>query len=83
MGMPRFVASGQHVRSGESYRFMVMDRFNTDLQKLFETNGKQFPEKTVFTLAIQVVINFVMLIKNYTLSVYNYTVYIFKLLMRS
>ena len=54
-GMPRFVASGQHESGGVKYRFMVMDRFGSDLQKLFEQHGKKFPVKTVFTLAIQMV----------------------------
>ncbi|MGH0152148.1 UNVERIFIED_CONTAM: hypothetical protein FKN15_030655 [Acipenser sinensis] len=35
------------------YRFMVMDRFGTDLQKVFEENGKRFSRKTVLQLGLR------------------------------
>lgn len=38
-----------------SYRFMVMDRFGTDLQKTFEENGKRFPRKVVLQLGLKLV----------------------------
>ena len=37
---------------------MVMERFGTDLQKLFEQNNKRFKRKTVCCLALQIVSNF-------------------------
>ena len=53
LGMPIFIAHGAYEDSNEKYRFMVMERFGTDLQKLFEENGKCFPRKTVITLGIR------------------------------
>ena len=54
LGMPKYIASGSH-QKGIRYRFMVMERFGTDLQKLFEANGKKFPTKTVYQMAIRLV----------------------------
>ncbi|XP_022248519.1 serine/threonine-protein kinase VRK1-like isoform X2 [Limulus polyphemus] len=53
LGMPRFIGSGSHEYHGVKYRFMVMERFGEDLQKLLNRN-KLFPEKTVFTLGIRI-----------------------------
>ncbi|CAJ1074249.1 serine/threonine-protein kinase VRK1 isoform X2 [Xyrichtys novacula] len=53
LGVPRYWGSGLHVRGEKSYRFMVMDRFSTDLQKKFEENGKQFPRKLVLQLGLR------------------------------
>ena len=58
LGVPRYIGSGLHEDSkSEKYRFMVMERFGTDLQKIFESNGKRFPRKTVLTLGIRIVGN--------------------------
>uniref|UniRef100_A0A8C7MH42 non-specific serine/threonine protein kinase n=1 Tax=Oncorhynchus kisutch TaxID=8019 RepID=A0A8C7MH42_ONCKI len=35
------------------YRFMVMDRFGTDLQKKFEESGRRFPRKLVLQLGLR------------------------------
>lgn len=53
--MPKFIASGSHEHKGTKYRFMVMDRFGKDLQKLLDRNNKIFPIKTVYTLGKLVV----------------------------
>lgn len=53
LGVPKYVCSGTYERKGTKYRFMVMERYDTDLQKLFEQNGKCFPEGTVYMLAIK------------------------------
>ncbi|KAJ8290274.1 hypothetical protein GJAV_G00010790 [Gymnothorax javanicus] len=37
------------------YRFMVMDRFGTDLQKLFEQGGRKFPRKLVLQLGLRLI----------------------------
>lgn len=37
------------------YRFMVIDRLGTDLQKKFEEYGKRFPRKLVLQLGLRVV----------------------------
>lgn len=58
VGVPRYIASGIHEKNSQRYRMMVMERFGDDLQKLFEQNNKQFPVKTVFTVATIVVHSF-------------------------
>lgn len=64
LGVPKFIASGQHESNGQKYRFMVIQRFGTDLQKLFEENGKQFPVHTVFLLGLKLVCNLFYFINN-------------------
>ncbi|CAD5123044.1 DgyrCDS11423 [Dimorphilus gyrociliatus] len=54
LGIPIYIASGQHERSGHKYRFMIMQRFSTDLQKLFEKNNKSFKESDCFLIFLQV-----------------------------
>uniref|UniRef100_A0A8B9J3W3 non-specific serine/threonine protein kinase n=1 Tax=Astyanax mexicanus TaxID=7994 RepID=A0A8B9J3W3_ASTMX len=53
LGVPKYWGSGLHEKSGNRYRFMVMDRFGTDLQKLFEEGGKRFPRKLVLQLGLK------------------------------
>ncbi|WAR19775.1 VRK1-like protein [Mya arenaria] len=55
LGIPKFIASGQHVYKGTNYRFMVMQRFSTDLQMIFEASGKHFSRQTVCALALRLV----------------------------
>lgn len=54
LGVPRYWGSGLHEKNGKSYRFMVMDRFGKDLQKIFEEKGKQFTRKTVLQLGLRI-----------------------------
>ncbi|XP_043930578.1 serine/threonine-protein kinase VRK1 [Protopterus annectens] len=53
LGVPKYWGSGLHEKNGNSYRFMVMDRFGSDLQKIFESNGKRFSHKTVLQLGLR------------------------------
>lgn len=55
LGVPKFIGSGSYERNGTRYRFMVMERFGSDLQKLFEANGKRFGLKTVLQLGLRIV----------------------------
>ncbi len=55
LGVPKFIAAGSYDMSGTRYRFMVMERFGSDLQKLFEANSKQFSRKVVLQLAVRLV----------------------------
>jgi len=55
LGVPRFIATGCYERDGSAYRFLVMQRFGSDLQKLFEQAGKRFPTSTVFLLGLKLV----------------------------
>lgn len=50
LGMPKFIGSGSHEHRSTKYRFMVMDRFGEDLQKLLDRNNKVFSIKTVYSL---------------------------------
>ena len=55
LGVPRYTATGRHTRDGSEYRFLMMERFGTDLQKLFEQSNKRFPTSTVFLLGLKLV----------------------------
>ncbi|XP_028825834.1 serine/threonine-protein kinase VRK1 isoform X2 [Denticeps clupeoides] len=52
LGVPKYWGSGLHEKGGKRYRFMVMDRFGSDLQKKFEENGRRFPHKLVLQLGL-------------------------------
>ncbi|XP_019408031.1 PREDICTED: serine/threonine-protein kinase VRK1 isoform X1 [Crocodylus porosus] len=54
LGVPRYWGSGLHQKNGNSYRFMVMDRFGRDLQKIYEENSKRFAHKTVLQLGLRI-----------------------------
>ena len=54
IGIPRYIASGSFEHNGEKFRFMVMNRFGTDLEKIFESSQKQFSEETAFSLGLRV-----------------------------
>uniref|UniRef100_A0A8C7Y620 non-specific serine/threonine protein kinase n=1 Tax=Oryzias sinensis TaxID=183150 RepID=A0A8C7Y620_9TELE len=53
LGVPRYWGSGLHEKGGKRYRFMVIDRLGTDLQKKFEECGKRFPRKLVLQLGLR------------------------------
>ncbi|XP_069028573.1 serine/threonine-protein kinase VRK1 [Embiotoca jacksoni] len=53
LGVPRYWGSGLHERGGKRYRFMVIDRLGTDLQKKFEECGRKFPRKLVLQLGLR------------------------------
>ena len=54
-GMPCLRGSGSHVYKGEKYRFLVMDRFGKDLQKIFQTGKKCFSDRVTFNLALKII----------------------------
>ncbi|XP_070836198.1 serine/threonine-protein kinase VRK1 [Chaetodon trifascialis] len=53
LGVPRYWGSGLHERGGKRYRFMVIDRLGTDLQKKFEECERRFPRKLVLQLGLR------------------------------
>ncbi|XP_008320939.1 serine/threonine-protein kinase VRK1 [Cynoglossus semilaevis] len=53
LGVPRYWGSGLHEKGGKRYRFMVIDRLGTDLQKKFEECGKKFSRKVVLQLGLR------------------------------
>ncbi|KAJ8972872.1 hypothetical protein NQ317_013614, partial [Molorchus minor] len=54
LGMPHYVASGSHMHNGEKYRFLILPKFEKDLEKIFQEK-KYFNLKTVLTISIQIV----------------------------
>ncbi|KAF5914284.1 hypothetical protein HPG69_000081 [Diceros bicornis minor] len=54
LGVPKYWGSGLHDKNGKSYRFMIMDRFGSDLQKIYEANAKRFSRKTVLQLSLRI-----------------------------
>lgn len=55
IGVPYYYGSGSHIHNGEKYRFIVIEKFGTDVWKLFLNNKKLFPLETVLKLGIQIV----------------------------
>ena len=55
LGVPEYIGSGNHTNSSTHYRFMVMQRFGKDLEKIFTECGRQFTLPTVCYLALRVV----------------------------
>ena len=55
LGVPKYISSGSHTRGKETFRFMVMERFGSDVQKVFEKSGKKFSKHTVCALALRLV----------------------------
>nr|XP_057933186.1 serine/threonine-protein kinase VRK1 isoform X2 [Doryrhamphus excisus] len=53
LGVPRYWGSGHHDRGGKRYRFMVIDRLGTDLQRKLEENGKRFPRKLTLQIGLR------------------------------
>ncbi|KAJ8942067.1 hypothetical protein NQ318_004092 [Aromia moschata] len=54
LGMPHYVASGSHMHKGEKYRFLILPKYEKDLEKMFQEK-KCFNLKTVLTISIQIV----------------------------
>ncbi|GAB1297773.1 Serine/threonine-protein kinase VRK1 [Apodemus speciosus] len=52
LGVPKYWGSGLHDKNGK--RFMIMDRFGSDLQKIYEANAKRFSRKTVLQLSLRI-----------------------------
>ncbi|XP_069772259.1 serine/threonine-protein kinase VRK1 isoform X2 [Narcine bancroftii] len=55
LGVPKYWGSGLYDKGGKSYRFMVMERFGSDLQKILEQNHNIFPLKFVFQLGLRLI----------------------------
>lgn len=56
LGIPKLVANGSHIKDdGQVYRFLVMERFGTDLQRILDNSeGNRFTMKTGCSVTIQV-----------------------------
>lgn len=53
--MPVYFGSGSHEYNGKKYRFLVMEKFGTDIWKLFLESNRKFPPATAYQLGLQVV----------------------------
>jgi vaccinia related kinase len=55
LGVPRLVANGSHVKNKQNYRFLVMDRFGSDLQRILDNSeGNKLTLKTTCSVTLQV-----------------------------
>jgi serine/threonine protein kinase len=52
--MPHYVASGSHVHKGERYRFLILPKFDKDLEKILQEK-RTLNIKTVLTISSQIV----------------------------
>ena len=55
LGVPKYIGSGSFEIGDCKYRFMIMDRFGQDVEKLFLESSKKFPLQTVFSLGLRMV----------------------------
>jgi vaccinia related kinase len=55
LGIPRYIISGLTTYKTRDYRFLVMPRLGTDLQKLLLRCGGRFPPKTIYAYGLQIV----------------------------
>ncbi|KAG8545853.1 hypothetical protein GDO81_020194 [Engystomops pustulosus] len=53
LGIPRYWGTGELNYNSSSYRFMVVDRLGTDLQKMQNNNSGRLPAKTVMQIGIR------------------------------
>lgn len=58
LGLSPCFGFGSFEYNSSKYRFMVIERYDTDLQKLFEESNKRFPDKTVYQVGLSIVSNF-------------------------
>jgi len=55
LGVPSYISSGTHRRNGKKFRFLVMQRFGSDLQRILDhSEGARFTDKTVLEVGLQV-----------------------------
>lgn len=53
LGMPRHIGNGSYVHGADKYRFIVMEKFDTDIWRLYLKNGKYFEPSVVLKLSLQ------------------------------
>lgn len=54
-GMPKYLGSGSFVHDDQKYRFMVIERFGSDLQKIIDQHNKKFSFKTVYQVGLEII----------------------------
>ncbi|RUS68737.1 hypothetical protein EGW08_023501 [Elysia chlorotica] len=53
LSVPPYISTGRHMYNGKEFRFLVMPRFGTDLQKYLVQSGGHFPAKTTFSIGLR------------------------------
>lgn len=53
--MPHYVASGSHLYKSKRYRFLILPKYDQDLEQIFNLKGQKFNIKTVCILAMQII----------------------------
>lgn len=53
LGMPRHIGNGSYVHGTDKYRFIVMEKFDTDVWRLYLKNRKYFEPAVVLKLSLQ------------------------------
>ncbi|KRT86043.1 hypothetical protein AMK59_67, partial [Oryctes borbonicus] len=54
-GMPVYYGSGSHEIKNTKYRFIIMEKFGSDIWKIFLENNRNFNPKAVYKIGIQIV----------------------------
>ena len=54
LGVPPYIASGSTTYKSRDYRFLVMPRLGTDLQKLLQECGGRFSPKTTYEFGLRI-----------------------------
>ncbi|GJQ79324.1 hypothetical protein Trydic_g16189 [Trypoxylus dichotomus] len=55
LGMPYYVASGSHETKGSKLRFLIIPKFEKDLEQVFQSKKRRFNLKTVLIIAVQLI----------------------------
>ncbi|XP_013069456.2 serine/threonine-protein kinase VRK1-like isoform X1 [Biomphalaria glabrata] len=55
LGIPPYIGTGNITFKSKEYRFLVMDRFETDLQKLLLDKGGTFPPSVVYAVGLRMI----------------------------
>lgn len=55
LGMPVYIASGSHVTRNSKLRFLILPRFEKDLEQIFQSKRRKFNLKTVLLIAVQLI----------------------------
>ena len=55
LSVPPYISTGRHMLNSKDFRFLVMPRFGTDLQKYLVQSGGHFSPKTTFAIGLRMV----------------------------
>lgn len=55
LGVPLYLGSGSVEYNNAKMRFLVMERYDRDVDQIFQQHGRHFDIKTVLTLGLRIV----------------------------